>query len=486
MKKILVMVLSALLAATCCVLGGCSSAAAPQKSVLDPENPVQIELWTYYAGEQLQAFDALVTQFNATVGKEKGVVATSVSQGGVGDLAKAVTASAQGAVGAKAMPDAFLAYPNTAQVINKLGKVADVRSYFTDDEQAAFIEGFLAEGDLDGDGSLKVIPCSKSTETMQINMTAWNEFAQATNTSIEALSTMEGLQGVARSYYEWTDAQTPAPNDGKPFFGRDAMANYMLVGAKQLGVDVFDVKDGAVTFNLDKAAFRQLWDSYYVPYISGYYSSEGRFRSDAVKTGDLVCYVGSSSSVVYFPKAVTVDDATSYAIEFGARTAPLFAQGKPCAVQQGAGFAVTKADEKTEAACVEFLKWFNQKEQSTEFAVSAGYVPATKEACTTQNIEAVAATMDRVPQNYLKNLTATLDTIEGSELYSTPLFEGGVAAREVMDASLQKQALAGRAQVVALLEGGASHADATAQVATDEAFNAWLDALSLELQATIK
>ncbi|MEG1397514.1 MAG: extracellular solute-binding protein [Raoultibacter sp.] len=484
MKKIVSMLLTLAIAIGCIALGGCSS-PVPPTSVLDPENPVQVEVWTYYAGRQLQAFDALVAEFNASVGKEKGIVVTSVSQGGVQDLAKAVIASAQGDVGANAMPDAFLAYPNTAQVVNALGKVGDMSAYFTESEKEAFVEGFLKEGDLDGNGSLKIIPCSKSTETMQINMTAWNEFSQATGASIEELSTMEGVVSLAQRYYEWTDAQTPEANDGRPFFGRDAMANYMLVGARQLGVNLFDVQEGVARFDLDKKALRTLWDNYYVPYVSGYFSSEGRFRSDAVKTGDLVCYVGSSSSVVYFPKEVTVDDATSYAIEFGARVAPLFAQGKPCAVQQGAGFVVTKADEKTETACVEFLKWFNQKEQGTEFAIAAGYVPATKEACTAESIEAIAASMDRVPQNYLTNLTATLETIEKSELYNSPLFDGAMEARSVLDNSLQGCAVEGRARVLSLLEGGMPLKDAVAQCATDEAFDMWLDSFSNDLQATV-
>ena len=50
------------------------------------------------------------------------------------------------------------------------------------------------------------------------------------------LETVEGLVDTAEKYYNWTDEQTEEPDDGKAFFGRDAMANYMFVGAKQLGV----------------------------------------------------------------------------------------------------------------------------------------------------------------------------------------------------------------------------------------------------------
>lgn len=50
------------------------------------------------------------------------------------------------------------------------------------------------------------------------------------------------------------------------------MANYMLVGAKSLGCQIFEVKDGVMTLNFDKEVIRKLWDYYYVPYIKGYFS----------------------------------------------------------------------------------------------------------------------------------------------------------------------------------------------------------------------
>ena len=66
----------------------------------------------------------------------------------------------------------------------------------------------------------------------------------------------------------------------------------------------------------------------------GWFSDQGKFRSDAVKTGNLICFVGSSTSVVYFPREVTVDDATTYPIEFGALPNPTFENGVPCSPQQ--------------------------------------------------------------------------------------------------------------------------------------------------------
>lgn len=57
-NKFLPRVLAA--AAAMMLLAGCSSKADPGFS---PANPVNITIWTYYNGEQLEAFNALVDEF---------------------------------------------------------------------------------------------------------------------------------------------------------------------------------------------------------------------------------------------------------------------------------------------------------------------------------------------------------------------------------------------------------------------------------------
>ena len=72
------------------------------------------------------------------------------------------------------------------------------------------------------------------------------------------LETFEGITATARAYYAWTDSPTDAPDDGKAFLGRDAMANYCIIGSRQLGAEVF----GDGTLVPDKDVFRRLWDNY--------------------------------------------------------------------------------------------------------------------------------------------------------------------------------------------------------------------------------
>ena len=183
------------------------------------------------------------------------------------------------------------------------------------EELASDRDEYLNEGQIGEDGSLKIFPIAKSTELMMLNKTDWDRFAEACGVTLDDLKTLEGVTKTARTYYEWTDSLTPQPNDGKAFFGRDAMANYMIIGSRQLGQEIFAVEGNQVTLNLDRDVFKKLWDNYYVPYIRGYFTAQGRFRSDDAKTGDLIALVGSSSGAAYFPKEVAVSDVESYPIE---------------------------------------------------------------------------------------------------------------------------------------------------------------------------
>lgn len=301
-KRVLINMLAlSVLAGT---LTGCGNAG--QKGVkLDPNNPISLTIWHYYNGIPQAAFDALTEEFNATVGKEQGIYVKGYSQGSVFDLEKAITDSVDGVVGAEKMPDIFSSYSDTAYATQKKVGLADLTQYFTEDELAAYVDSYVEEGYFNNDGALYLFPVAKSTEIMMINKTDWEPFAEQTGAEVEDLNTMEGVIKVAQLYYEWTDAQTPdVPDDGKAFYGRDSMSNYFIIGMKQMGTDLFEVNDGNVTLNTDKDKIRRLWDNYYVPYMKGYFAAFGKFRSDDVKTGDILAYTGSAASSMYFPDNV--------------------------------------------------------------------------------------------------------------------------------------------------------------------------------------
>ena len=470
-KSLLCGLCAAALALGC---AGCGGSAGPEV----PAKVTNIMVWTYYNGDQLESFTSLVNQFNETVGAQKGIKVSTESQGSVNDLETSVMDSAEGKVGAAAMPNIFSAYADTAYALDQMGMVVDLAPYLTEEEKAQFVEGYLSEGDFGEDDSIKIFPVAKSTELLFLNDTDWQAFADAADVRYEDLATMEGLTAAAEKYYNWTDAQTAAPDDGKALFGRDAMANYMLVGAQQLGDTIFAVKDGRMTVNFERDVARRLWDNYYVPFVRGWFAATGRFRSDDIKTGNVLGYVGSSSSATFFPTRVTNDANESHEISLKTLPAPQFEGGEAVAVQQGAGMVVTAAKEEEVKASVEFLKWFVRAENNIAFSVGSGYLPVTRKANDMQEILASGLTLD---DNMQQTLAVAVDTVNGNRLYTPHAFAGGSSARKVLEYGLSDLAAADRETVVQRIAEGRSAAEAEAEFLTDEYFEAWYQDICAKL-----
>ncbi len=478
--------LIAALLAVVFLAAGCSAAGTTSK--LDPDNPVTLELWHYYNGPQKIAFDNLVAEFNETVGLEKGIIVEAFSQGSIDELLSKVVDASNKKVGADEIPDIFAAYSDTAYAVDQLGLVADLDPYFTKEELDAYFPSYIEEGRFDKEKSLKIFPIAKSTEVMMVNQTDWDKFAQATGATQDDLSTIEGVTATAEKYYEWTDSLTDTPDDGKAFFGRDAVANYIISGMKQQGVSVFDVgDDGNVTFNLDETALRKIWDNYYVPYINGYFGAYGKFRSDDAKTGDLIALICSTSGSAYFPTEVTINDDESYPIECTVLQNPCFEGADRYSIQQGAGMVVTKSDEKTEYAASEFLKWFTDAQRNIDFSVGSGYLPVKKEANNAELIEKAFSSSEEERNAPLEaSILTSIEEVNNDQLYTSTAFKNGLAARNALEYALTDKAKADREAVETAMAGGMSRQDAVAVYDTDDNFKAWLDELEQKLNDTQK
>lgn len=108
---------------------------------------VTITVWNYYNGQQLKAFDDLVTTFNETLGKEKGIRVEGHSLGNVNDLEQNVMDAVNQKVGASEIQNIFAAYADTAYEVDQLGYVADLRPYLSEEEQERFLDSYLEEGE---------------------------------------------------------------------------------------------------------------------------------------------------------------------------------------------------------------------------------------------------------------------------------------------------------------------------------------------------
>lgn len=464
----------------CALLGGLTGCAKVETA--SPKTPISLTVWHYYNGAQQASFDELISEFNAGEGTEKGIYVQGCSMGSVEDLERAITDSAAEKVGSQEMPDLFSTYADTAYAVQKQDKLTDLRAYFTEEEFSEYVDSYIQEGRFGEDDGIYLFPTAKSTEIMMINATAWETFSAETGASLTELQTLEGLAETAKCYYTWTDKQTPdIPDDGKAFYGRDAMSNYFIIGMKQMGEDLFEVQNGQVTICAAKEKMRRLWENYYVPYLKGYFNSIGKFRSDDVKTGDIIAYTGSLSSSTYFPDQVVLGD-DSMPIDYLVLPIPRMEGGASFNVQQGASIAVTKSDEQHERAACEFLRWFAKKENNLRFVCESGYLPVKKEANSVEAMDQVIQAKElKVADKTYDCLVSVLEDYENVTFYTPKSFENGYATRKILDRDLFEETKTQREQIDAAAAEGMSREEAAAPYVTEEAFEHWYENLMQKL-----
>ncbi len=480
MKRLLPILFAILL-----FLSACSTKTTSGPS---PQNPVTLTLWHYYNGTNKDTFDALVQTFNETVGKEKGILVDAHAYSGVNELSDAVFASANKEVGSAPLPDIFAAYSDNVYRLHQLSLVAPLDAYFTDQELSAYREDFLSEGRFDQDGKLMMIPIAKSTEILYINATDYDRFAAATGIGNEEMNTWEGIARAAERYYTWTDAQTPEEGDGKPLFGIDSMANFILISCRQLGEELYSFNDTGVSFQFSKETAKRIWDAIYVPYVSGHYASIGRFRSDDTKSGDLLAYVGSSASASYFPKQVETGKDEAYSIVCRAMPYPYFEGSSKVAVQQGAGMAVTKSDSTRETAAVEFLKWFTAPTQNISFAINTGYMPVQNEALKPETILAQIRQQADIEED--SPVMQTADVIYPAlgeyALYASKPFAQSYDARKVLEKHLTDYIKRDQASLATRQAQGESRAAVLHELTSVQNFEQWYAAFTSEMSKLTK
>lgn len=386
-----------------------------QTAGLNPKKPVTLTMWHNFGGQMQATTDAQIEKFNATVGKEKGIIISITSISSTAALQEKLTMIAAGDPGAPDMPDISTCYPATAVLLADKGLLVPIDEYFNDSELEEYLPKFLEEGRLP-DGSLYVFPFAKSTEVLFLNQTLFERFSSADGVEVGNLSTFEGIAKASMQYYQWTDEQTPdIQNDGKSFYSADSFFNLFQVGMEQLGTPLFDGEE----LQLDTPEFKHIWDVIFEPAVKGGFAIYDGYSSDLSKTGDILCSTGSTAGILFYGEDITYPDNTREKVEYAVLPYPTFKGGRKTALQRGSGLIVAKSTpEKQEAAAI-FLKWFTSPEQNMRFVSSTGYLPVTHQAFT-DHMESEIAENTNI--NIKKLLRTALTVHKEYDFYIPPVF----------------------------------------------------------------
>lgn len=453
---------------------GCS--LSKQASPLDPNKPITVTLWHYYNASIKESFDALVSAFNETIGLEEGIVIEAQSQGDVNQLATAVFEAANKSIGAPPMPDIFAAYADNAFRVHQITPLLPLNTYFTADELKKYRLEFLEEGAL-ADGNYYIMPIAKSTENLYIIKSTWEAFAGQNGFTTEDLATWEGLNKVAKAYYE---------QRGKGFFSLDANANFFIVSGMQFKQPLYTTSEAGTTFQLPPDVAKRIWSYYYAPYIQGYFLKTGRFSSDDAKTGRVIAYTGSTAGAAYFPAQVENADGSIEAIEPLILPYPYFQGADKVAIQQGAGMSIVKSDAAHEYAASLFLKWLTEPQQNLKFAVSTGYLPVQETALQRDQLLSAAKEDKDASPSILTSLETTAEMLQSHQFYNNPPFEGSFDMRRLLETHLFEKIQRDLAFLDESVKAGKDRDQVIADLLTEDAFNLWYNQLHEEAQLILQ
>lgn len=183
------------------------SACNKNSTLLNPKKPTTLTMWHVY-GEQVNSpMNDFIGQFNATVGKEKGIVINVTLMSNASQIGKKLKDAQTGKAGSKEMPDLFFCHSGDARSLGA-DNLLDWNDFFSQSELDEFVPDFLSDGKVDD--NLSVFPVSKSTYMLFIAGGVFERFAAARNVSLSDLGSWKGFFSVAEKYYEWSGGSPSA------------------------------------------------------------------------------------------------------------------------------------------------------------------------------------------------------------------------------------------------------------------------------------
>lgn len=367
-------------------LAGCGGS----KTLLSPKDPTMLSIWHVYGEQADSPMNRLLTEFNDTVGREKGILLNVTNMTNSAAIGGQLQDAKAGKPGALDLPDLFSAHSADASALG-IENLVDWNDWFTAEDMAAYVPGFVQDGIIDG--KQVVFPVSKSTQLIFLNGSQYARFAADTGAQLSTLATWDGFFEMAGAYRQWSQ--------GKPFCALDYPLRLVELNALEQG-DIL---------------------------ISDLYSNT------QVMTGETLAGLGSSAAILYYNDFVTYPDNTTEPTDLLLAPLPHAAgTATPLMPQAGVGLCAFKTtDQKAEAAAV-FLRWLTEQQRNLEFAADTGYMPVSSAA-----FDAIAD-YPFEQQSYQR----LYDVYNEMRIQNTPLSEPGIVgyhakAKALYDSLRQRQ-----------------------------------------------
>ena len=274
-------------------LAGCGGS----KTLLSPKDPTMLSIWHVYGEQADSPMNRLLTEFNDTVGREKGILLNVTNMTNSAAIGGQLQDAKAGKPGALDLPDLFSAHSSDAKALG-IETLVDWNDWFTAEEMAAYVPGFVQDGIIDG--RQVVFPVSKSTQLIFLNGSQYARFAADTRAQLSTLATWDGFFAMAAAYRQWSQ--------GKPFCALDYPLRLVELNALEQGSGAL-YKDS--WYDLTNETFRASWMEFARALVQGDILVSDLYSNTQVMTGETLAGLGSSAAILYYNDVVTYPDNTT-------------------------------------------------------------------------------------------------------------------------------------------------------------------------------
>lgn len=182
-------------------LAGCGGS----KTLLSAKDPTMLSIWHVYGEQADSPMNRLLTEFNDTVGKEKGILLNVTNMTNSAAIGGQLQDAKAGKPGALDLPDLFSAHPSDASALG-IETLVDWNDWFTAEDMAAYVPGFVQDGIIEG--RQVVFPVSKSTQLIFLNGSQYARFAADTGAQLSTLAILDGFFEMAAAVFlRWLTEQ---------------------------------------------------------------------------------------------------------------------------------------------------------------------------------------------------------------------------------------------------------------------------------------
>ncbi len=348
------------------------------------DNKVEITFWhTMGAGLQTQ-LESAIKRFNKLY---PNITIVHKQRGGYDDVRNDVSK----ALMAQNQPNLAYCYPDHIALYNTSGGVVTLDQFFeydqeitradgskeifglTDEQIEDFVESYLEEGRVFGDGKTYSLPLSKSTELLYYNADFFEKH------DLEVPTTWEEMEAVCKRIKEIDPNSIP--------LGYDSEANWFITLCAQYGYPYTSLEEGNhfQFANEDNYKFVKMIRDWYK---KGYVTTQeiyGAYTSTlftVTAKDEIKSYMSIGSSGGASHQAPTADGDGKFPFTVGIATIPQVDPENPKAISQGPSLCILQDEDPQKV----LASWLFVKFLTTDvgfqadFSKASGYVPVIKSA----------------------------------------------------------------------------------------------------------